>query len=164
MHTRAMPYSLPTLYKARRVPVKQPVCAICIDRTRGRTTRVDFGYGVTIWLCQGHASTNFLTGRSGRDAVLTLMRTWQANGCLTAARHKALDAHLASLKARPPRRAPGSYAWPAMRLRAEKLFAAGHSVQAVLERLAQRRYGECEPPSSATIRRWHREHRWTTPE
>jgi hypothetical protein len=156
-----MPYTLPTLYKARRVPTKQPVCAICIDRTRGRTTRVDFSYGVSIWLCQGHASTDFLTGRSGRDAVLTLMRTWQANGCLTTARHKALNAHLAGLKPRPPRRTPGSYAWPAMRLRAEMLFAAGHTIHTVQERLARGRYGDCRQPSHSTIRRWHRERRWT---
>jgi len=155
-----MPYYLPTLYKARRVPTKQPVCSICIDRTRGRTVKVDFGYGVSIWLCQGHASTEFLTGRSGRDAVTTLMATWRANGCLTANRHKALTAHLASLKARPPRPTPGSYAWPAMRLHAETLFAAGHAVPAVQERLAKRRSGECRPPSTHTIRRWHRERRW----
>src|SRR5262245_18278086 len=32
-----MPWmSPPTLYKARQVPTKQPVCAICVDRTRGR--------------------------------------------------------------------------------------------------------------------------------
>ena len=36
-----MPWtSPPTLYKARNVPTKQPVCAICVDRTRGRTQRV----------------------------------------------------------------------------------------------------------------------------
>jgi hypothetical protein len=157
-------HHLPTLYKARRVPVKQPVCAICIDRTRGRTTRIQFGYGVTIWLCQGHSSTDFLTGRSGRDAVLTLMRTWQANGCLTANRHKALNAHLTSLKTPPPRHTPGSYAWPTIRLRAEKLFAAGHTLHAVLDRLAKSRYGDCHPPSPTTIRRWQREHRWTTRE
>jgi hypothetical protein len=154
-------YSLPTLYKARRVPVKQPVCAICIDRTRGRTSRVDFGYGVVVWLCQGHASVEFLTGRGGRDAVLTLMRRWEANGCLTANRHKALDAHLASLRARPPRRTPGSYAWPALRVRAERLFAAGHGVPAVVERLSKARLGECDPPSPHTVRRWRRERRWS---
>jgi hypothetical protein len=28
---------LPSLYKCRGVPVKSPICAICLDRTRGRT-------------------------------------------------------------------------------------------------------------------------------
>jgi hypothetical protein len=153
------PY-LPTLYKARHVPTKSPVCAICIDRTRGRTVQVSFGYGVTIWLCQGHASTEFLAGRSGRDAITTLMAIWRANGCLTANRHKALTAHLQSLNAKPPRHAPGSYAWPAIRLRAETLFAQGHSVPSVLERLTHARYGDCQPPTPTTIHRWHRERRW----
>src|SRR3954462_5239320 len=104
---------LPTLYKARRVPPKQPVCLICVERTRGKTTLVRMSYGVTVWLCQGHASPAFQSQRSGRDFVLTLMQLWQAAGCLTAARHKALDAHLASLRpTRSARPLPGSYAWP----------------------------------------------------
>ena len=36
-----MPWTpLPTLYKARDVPTKQPVCAICVDRTRGKTHKL----------------------------------------------------------------------------------------------------------------------------
>ena len=151
---------VPTLYKARKVPLKQPVCAICIDRTRGRTTRVDFGYGVHVWLCAAHAGVEFLTGRSGRDAVLTLMRTWEANGCLTTARHKALNAHLASLRARPQRRRPGSYAWPAVRVRCERLFAAGAATSSVLQRVAGAAYGDSTPPSPRTIRRWRTDRRW----
>ena len=27
---------LPSLYKARKVPTKQTVCCICVDRTRGK--------------------------------------------------------------------------------------------------------------------------------
>src|SRR3954467_5089144 len=80
--------SLPTLYKARGVPTKQQVCAICIDRTRGRTQLVKLPYGVSVWLCAGHADGEFLTRRSGRDFVLTLSRIWQASGCYTAARQK----------------------------------------------------------------------------
>src|SRR3954447_9071338 len=53
-HTGRM--QLPTLYKARNVPTKQPVCVICIERTRGRTQHVRYGYGVEVWLCEGHAS------------------------------------------------------------------------------------------------------------
>ena len=105
---------------------KQPVCAICVDRTRGKTRRVGFGYGVEVWLCEGHASVAFLTQRGGRDLVLTLTAVWRANGCLTAARHRAMSAHLGSLKARPARGRPGSYAWPKMRLRAERAFATVH--------------------------------------
>jgi len=101
-HTRSVPPAqpqdvyVPTLYKARRVPTKQVVCAICVERTRGRTQELNLGYGVTVWLCTAHASREFQTQRNGRDLVLTLQRLWRAHGCLTAARHKALRAHLAA--------------------------------------------------------------------
>ncbi|HEX5559048.1 MAG TPA: hypothetical protein VFX13_15615, partial [Gaiellales bacterium] len=55
---------LPTLYKARNLPLKRPVCAICIERTKGRTEEVRLGYRVTVWLCPGHASRAFQTKRS----------------------------------------------------------------------------------------------------
>jgi len=88
-------HALPTLYKARGLALKRPVCAICIDRTRGRTEEIRLGYRVTVWLCPGHASQAFQTKRSGRDFARTLMGVWQANGCMTAARPGC-----------PPRRAP----------------------------------------------------------
>ena len=149
-----------SLYKSRGVPLKQPVCAICVDRTRGKTRRVEFGYGVAVWLCPGHASVEFLTARSGRDAVLTLMRIWQAHGCYTAARQKALDAHLAALRGPRPRRRAGSYAWPAVRLRAEQLFASGAQLAAVTKRVGDADYGVGTPPSSRTVRRWRSDRRW----
>ena len=62
---------LATLYKARHIGKQNP-SAICVDRTRGRTQQVSFGYGVEVWLCTGHASVEFLTQRSGRDVVVTL--------------------------------------------------------------------------------------------
>ena len=58
---------LPTLYKARGVPTKQVVCAICVDRTRGRTERVRLTHRVSVWLCPEHASREFQTQRRGRD-------------------------------------------------------------------------------------------------
>jgi hypothetical protein len=160
-HTLAMPYA-PSLYKARGVPLKQPVCGICIDRTRGRTTRVDLGYGVSVWLCRAHASTGFLAGRGGRDLVLTLMRTWQAHGCYTAARRKALSAHLAGLRTRPApvRPRPGSYAWPKLRIRVEAACVRGSSARAVAVLVGRARYGIAEPPSPRTLRRWRAERRW----
>ena len=78
---------LPTLYKARGVPLKSPVCAICLDRTRGKTRQVQLGYGVSVWLCVAHASPEFMSENAGRDFVLTLQRLWQACGCLTAPRN-----------------------------------------------------------------------------
>jgi hypothetical protein len=151
-----------SLYKARKVPTKQPVCAICVDRTRGKTQRVSFGYGVEVWFCQNHASVEFLTGRSGRDLVITLTEIWRASGCLTAARHRALTAHLEGLKARPPRRRPGGYAWPTVRLRAERLWHAGHARAAVAQRILSAEYRNASPPSRPTIQRWHSERRWAT--
>ena|SRR5436305_199021 len=153
---------LPTLYKARNVPHKSPACAICVERTRGKTQQVSFGYGVHVWLCGGHASVEFLTQRGGRDLVVTLMGVWRANGCLTAARHRALDAHLNALSVRSRPR-PGSYAWPRLRLRAERLFAAGVSHGQVRERILRAPYGAAEPPSDRTIRRWRSDRRWILP-
>jgi hypothetical protein len=151
---------LATLYKARDVPHKSPPCAICVDRTRGKTTLVSFGYGVQVWLCKGHGSPEFMRQRGGRDLVLTLTQLWRAHGCLTAARHKALDAHLSSLRPKPQRPRPGSYAWPVARTRAEQLFAAGASLGHVRARVLAAAYGTARPPSSRTITRWHAERRW----
>jgi hypothetical protein len=159
-----MSYGLPTLYKARNLPsLKRPVCAICVDRTRGRTEEVRLGYRVTVWLCPGHADQAFQTRRGGRDFVRTLMGVWQANGCLTAARHHALDAHLNQLRAKPSRQRPGSYAWPELRRRLEAGYAAGAAP------LHPRQLGDsachsctAHTPSRRTLQRWHAERRWLT--
>jgi hypothetical protein len=152
---------LPTLYKARGVPNKQAVCAICVERTRGRTSVVRYGYGVTVWLCAGHASHEFQTQRSGRDVVLTLQRLWQAHGCLTAARRRALSAHLEACTAAAGRPRPGSYSWPDLRAEAERRFAAGTPPHAVIRDLRARHAGcPARPPSVRTMRRWHSQRRW----
>ena len=98
--------SPPTLYKARQVPTKQPVCAICVDRTRGKTQRVQLTHRVSVWLCAAHAGPDFQTRRSGRDFVTTLAAVWKANDCLTTARNKALTAHLDSLRQPKPKPKP----------------------------------------------------------
>jgi hypothetical protein len=117
--------SMPTLYKNRGVPLKRPVCAICVDRTRGRTEEVRLSNRVTVWLCAGHARTEFQTQRGGRDFVRTLAGVWRASGCLTVARDRARSAHLERLRGRPPRPRPGSYAWPDLRRRLESRYAGG---------------------------------------
>jgi hypothetical protein len=149
-----------SLYKARGMPTKSPVCAICVDRTRGRTHRVEFGYGVAVWLCEVHASTEFMTRRSGRDLVATLQQLWRAHGCLTAARSKALQAHLAALRGRSTRPLPGSYAWPTVRRRAEHAFAGGQPSQTVITHILGAAYGDATAPSLRTIRRWRSQRRW----
>ena len=152
---------LPTLYKARRVPTKQAVCAICVERTRGRTQELRLGYGVSVWLCEGHASRAFQTQRGGRDLVLTLERLWRSHGCLTAARHKALRSHLAACAGAAARPRPGSYSWPALRAEAEERFAAGAAPHGVIRHLRViHAAGPARPPSVRTMRRWCAERRW----
>jgi hypothetical protein len=153
----------PTLYKARGVPAKQAVCAICAERTRGATQRVGLGYGVFVWLCEAHAGSTFQTRRAGRDLVTTLLRLWGAHGCLTANRHRALRAHLRAVAPRAPRGRPGSYAWPSLRREAESLFAAGAVPAHVIVQLSRRHANDhARPPSTRTMHRWHAERRWLT--
>jgi hypothetical protein len=160
-----MSVDLPTLYKARDVPVKRPVCAICVERTRGWTQEVRLGYRVGVWLCLGHASPAFQTRRGGRDFVRTLMGVWQANGCLTAARERALDAHLGRLRGRPARLRPGSYAWPELRRRLEARYAAGAPPATTVHPPHPAGHDRCSrctahTPSRRTLQRWHAERRW----
>jgi hypothetical protein len=161
-----MPWETPpTLYKARNVPLKRPVCAICVDRTRGRTERLQLTNRVGVWLCVDHGSAAFQTRRGGRDFVRTLMGVWKANDCLTAARNRALTAHLDHLKGqRASRRRPGTYSWPDLRHRLERRYAAG-ATPAQLTTAVHARYAECPatPPSRRTIQRWHAQRRWVTP-
>ena len=161
-----MPWETPpTLYKARNVPLKRPVCAICVDRTRGRTERLQLTNRVGVWLCADHGSAAFQTRRGGRDFVRTLMGVWKANDCLTAARNRALTAHLDHLKGqRAARRRPGSYSWSDLRHRLERRYAAG-ATPAQLTTAVHARYADCpaNPPSRRTIQRWHAQRRWVTP-
>ena len=147
--------ALPTLYKARGMSVKRPVCAICVDRTRGLTVSVRLTHGVTVWLCEGHASPEFQTQRSGRDFVLTLQRLWKANGCLTAARSRALSAHLAEMAERSGSPKPGSYSWPALRRLAEAEFAKGGPPEPTITWLRgtplRRRSGAAEREDDAAL-------------
>jgi hypothetical protein len=151
----------PTLYKAHGMSVRQPVCAICADRTRGLTVSLRMTHGVTVWLCAGHASPEFQCRRGGRDFVVTLQRLWQAHGCLTAARRRALATHLAALADPPPRGRPGSYTWGDLRRRAEAEFALGGPPLETIHRLrAACDDGPARPPSVRTMRRWYRDQRW----
>jgi hypothetical protein len=155
---------LPTLYKARGVPVKSPICAICLDRTRGKTRERQLTHGVRIWLCQGHHSIEFLRRNAGRDFVVTLQRTWRSHGCLTRARNRALDAHLHALRASgrtTTRTRPGSYAWPKLRHQAEHAFARGEHILTTITHLRQRHaHDHATVPSIRTMRRWFSQARW----
>jgi hypothetical protein len=147
---------VPTLYKLRGMATKRPVCAICVDRTRGRTERLQLTHRVSVWLCAAHADPSFQTRRGGRDFVRTLAGVWQANDCLTSARDRALAAHLARLAERSARARPGSYAWPELRRRVERGYAAGATPDQVCAAVRARHAGgPAHPPSRRTLQRWH---------
>jgi hypothetical protein len=152
-----------TLYKARGMSTKSEVCAICVERTRGKTVNVDLGRGVHVWLCQAHASDEFRRRRSGRDFVLTLHRLWSAHGCLTKPRSRALDDHLAAMRSEPrsPRHRPGSYAWANLRAEAEQRFFDGEDPARVIVELRDRHAPDyAQVPTARTMRRWFHERRW----
>jgi hypothetical protein len=156
---------LHSLYKAPGIPVKSPVCAICLDRTRGTVVARQLGYGVRVWLCPVHHSVEFMRERAGRDFVVTMLRIWRAQDCLTVARSKALKAHLAAVQAvgrRPGSRPkPGSYAWPRLRIQAEQAFAFGADVLATITELRERHaHDHATVPSVRTMRRWFAQGRW----
>jgi hypothetical protein len=155
---------LPSLYKCRGVPLKSPVCAICLDRTRGRTLIRELTHGVKLSLCEGHHSVAFMRRNAGRDFAVTLMRTWGAHGCLTRARARALDAHLRAIRtmgATARRARPGSYAWPRLRREAEACFARGDGILATIARLRnQHARDHAKVPSIRTMQRWFAQCRW----
>ena len=70
--------------------------------------------------------------------------------CLTAARHKAVHAHLASLTDRPARPRPGSYAWPELRRTLEQGYAAGARPADVAEAVYTR-YATCPAPDGVCV-------------
>jgi hypothetical protein len=87
------------------------------------------------------------------------MGAWQAHGCLTQARHRALDTHLHQLRAHPPRPRPGSYAWPELRRRLEAHYATGAPP---LDPATRHACHTCTAytPSRRTLQRRHAERRW----
>ena len=136
-------------------------CAICADRTQGGTRSLYLGYGITIALCAGHASPDFQRRDEGRAFVGALERVWAANGCLTAARSKALQAHARALRPTEARSRPGSYTWAGLRNEAERLFAAGEPARPTIDLLRRAVSVEgARPPSVRTMMRWHSERRW----
>ncbi len=139
-------------------------CAICFDRTRGPAVRVDLGYGVRLWLCAEHASTDFARSRSGRDFERTVSEVFSAAGCLDARRNRAISSYVARVAGAVEairRRRPGSYAWRRLRDEAEQRFRAGQRLRSVaVELRARHAAGVAKPPSERTIERWYRERRW----
>jgi hypothetical protein len=155
---------LPSVYKARGIPVKSPLCAICLDRTRGTTLERQLTHGVKLFLCEGHHSVAFMRANAGRDFVVTLAAIWRAQGCMTRSRFKALEVHQRACRAlgrAASRRQAGSYAWPRLRREAEDAFARGEHVLTVIARLRGRHaHDHAKVPSIRTMRRWFAQSRW----
>lgn len=139
-------------------------CAICATRTVGETRALALGYGVSIWLCAEHVSEPFQRLHEGRAFADALERVWAANGCRTAARTRALAAHLHALRrAESVRPRPGSYTWASLRREAERVFAAGEPPRPAIDRLRELVAGSgASPPSVRTMMRWYAERRWLT--
>ena len=143
----------------------RPPCAICMGRGEGGRAQLVLPGGVVVWLCAAHRSGSFQRRRAGRDFVVTLRYVWQAAGCLTARRERALEVHRERLlreAAGPPARSrPGSYSWPELRREAEGLWASGAPLRGVIDKLRARAgRGEARAPSRQTMYRWFGEARW----
>jgi hypothetical protein len=153
-----------TAYKDRRLPHKSALCTICGLKTRGATTLMRLTHGVRFYLCADHAAEEFQRKNSGRDFVLTLSRLWHADGCLTAARHRALSTFLEREQTRgrrQQRERPGSYSWKALRNEVEHRGAAGESILSILVDLRERHaHDVADAPAERTIRRWYADRRW----
>ena len=156
-----IPLVLRSAYKGERIG-KTPACLLCEGPGHGRRAPLQLPYGVTVWLCAGHRAPDFLTRRSGRDLVTSLMQAWRSAGCLDRRRSEALTAHLRRVQGAPaPAGRPGSYAWPELRAEAERRFAAGESPPQVIADLRSRGDAAHAPaPSVRTIQRWFAEGRW----
>jgi hypothetical protein len=142
-----------------------PPCAICMGRGEGERGQLTLPGGVSVWLCAAHRSTSFQRRRAGRDFVFTLSCVWQAAGCFTARRRRALELHRQRLLSRdrppPARPRPGSYTWPRLRQEAEGQWAGGAPLGRVIDRVrAKAARGLARPPSRTTLYRWHAEARW----
>ena len=146
-----------TLYKAG-LGRKRPVCAVCLDRTRGLTTKLNVGYGQHVWLCAEHSSKEFRWQRGGRDFALTLMKIWTASGGLTHLRGLAIESHLQRVarSAHPPDpRRPGSYSWPELRAEIDERLARGEAFDEIVADIRRRLASSpARLPSDRTFRRW----------
>jgi hypothetical protein len=155
-----------SFYKGERLGSRPP-CAICMGRGQGERAQLTLPGGVKVWLCAAHRSLEFQRARAGRDFWVSLRYVWEAAGCLTARRERALQVHrermLREARGPAPRTRPGSYAWPDLRREAEALWAGGAPLSSVIERLRRRvARGEARPPSRTTMYRWFGEARWRT--
>lgn len=168
-HPRRM-VNLPSFYKLQDTVRGRP-CMLCMTQHRGPTVEVYLGYGVTVHLCEGHASREFRRQRGRRDFFLSMSQAFSAAGCYTVNRQKALKAIWEQDRRRddePPsaRPRPGSYAWPNLRRLVEDACRRGivtlRKLREVMEDhvRSELRRGRVKLPSDRTLRRWRTERRW----
>lgn len=166
--------SWPATYYKNRSASTRP-CLLCQTRTKGRAKDVYLGYGVTICLCDEHASDAFIQADNSRHFLLSVHLALRAAGRLTRRHVMALDGFVARARGRAnraptTRKRPGSYTWAAIRQRLEARLAASSLTTARMVELVQEwlkvelRRGLVKLPSLRTLRRWRLESRWLEPD
>jgi hypothetical protein len=154
------------VYKGRSEgSIHGPRCAACLPRNVAGQA-IPLGRGILLGLCTAHQDPAFILSRNGRDFLASIAAAATAYGASSTRFREALSAFIARCRARktPTRRhQPGSYAWPAQRLAAEIVWAAGgtyHDGEAVVIASLTTTAGIVKAPSRSTVRRWWRDARW----
>lgn len=134
-------------------------CAVC----SGTGARPYFmTHGVVVGLCKAHRELGYLRRRSGRLFGEHLRRYFEArSGSLSGRQQAAIQTHIGCVIGVELRSGPGSYAWPTVRLEAERRFAAGDDPRVVIAQLRRRYSGSIAiVPSIRTLQRWFMQGRW----
>ena len=155
-----LPPPSPEPAPARRAARDRYDCALCGRYTVGPTRRLGLGFGVSIHLCAVHGSARFLQRGGGRVAADALAEVFEAVGCLTPNRRKALEAHVRRCEPPPAtgRHRPGAYGgYRDLYLEVVARRDAGEALADVLASIAvcPRPWGFGRP-SARTVRRWWR--------
>lgn len=151
-------------FRTDRLPTSHSgSCDIC-------TSAVGVGFffmspAVSAQLCVVHRDVNYLRRAGGQVFIDAMVERWNSDTKgVSPRRQAALDAHRLRVRTTvSPRRRPGSYSWPLLRLHAESLFSKGHDPNVVIERLrTMYRESLAQVPSICTMRRWFMQARWLT--
>ena len=139
------------------------VCALCLGGDQ--VLAVHLSYGVQVHLCARHGDVGFMRKDGGRELVRRLSTIWLASGVLSRTRVKALGAHVRRIRQTMiAKELPGSHAWKRERTDAERRFAAGEPIDHVIRTIRDpAAWGDRQPPSVRTIRRWYADGRWLAP-
>ena len=134
---------------------------ICMGPGEGERAQLHLPGGVSVWLCAAHRSAGFHPA-GGEGSGVSLMGAWEAAGCMTRARHRALDAHRARWPGlRPgggPARTPGRGSG-ARRSGGSRRGEAPAAGDRGAPRPAPRGPADGRPRGARSLR-WFREGRW----